>query len=515
MNLWGLIKRGFMYYPDNVALIHGDHRITYRELENRINRLSNVFQGLGLKKGDTVSVLGENSIMVLVAQYAIMKSGLIWAPLNFRNHPREHVYYLNNAESKALVMQQQFAEGIDSIRGQLATCQFFIVDGEGYEGMLDYGDLMSQAGDRPVEVDIFENDVIGILHTSGTTGKAKGVVHTHRNWTVMALMIRSLLDIRETDSALYIAPTNHGSGLLVGPHLMMGVKNILVSHMDLDVILNVIQEERITTIWLAPTIIYFLLAYPGLEKHDFSSLRNLCYSSAPIAVEKLKEAIDIFGQTFNQTYGLTECPLITSLDVTEHVVDGDSTQTQRLGSAGREYMLTDVRVVDEKGNRVPAGETGEVIVRSPLVMKEYWKDPTATAEAIRGGWLYTGDMGRLDEDGYLFIADRKKDLIITGGYNVYPKEVEDIIYKHPAVFEAAVIGIPDEMWGESVKACVVLKPDAKATEDEIIALCKEHLASYKKPKSVDFIDALPKNLTGKILKAQLREKYWQGRERQV
>jgi acyl-CoA synthetase (AMP-forming)/AMP-acid ligase II len=331
----------------------------------------------------------------------------------------------------------------------------------------------------------------------------------------MTLMIRSLLDIRTTDAALYIAPTNHGSGLLVGPHLMMGVKNILVSHMDLDFILNVIQEEKITTIWLAPTIIYFLLAYPGLEKFDFSSLRNLCYSSAPMAVEKLKEAIGVFGQAFNQTYGLTECPLITSLDVTEHVVDGDSVQTLRLGSAGREYMLTDVRVVDEKGNRLPAGEMGEVIVRSPLIMKEYWKDPKATADAVRDGWLYTGDMGHLDEDGYLFIADRKKDLIITGGYNVYPKEVEDIIYKHPAVFEAAVIGVPDDMWGESVKACVVLKPGAQAAEDEIINLCKEHLASYKKPKSVDFIDALPKNLTGKILKAQLREKYWQGRERQV
>lgn len=515
MDLWGLIKRGFMLYPDNTAIVHGDQRITYAEFERQINRMANILRELGLQKGDAVSVLGENSVMVLVAQYALIKSGLVWAPLNFRNHPNEHAHYLNNAESKAVILQQQFAEGMDSIRDRLDTCKHFIVDGEGYEGMLRYSDLMEKADDSPFKVEIHENDILGILHTSGTTGKAKGVVHTHRNWTIMSMLISSILDIRKTDVALYIAPTNHGSGLLVGPHLMMGVKNILVSHMDLDYILNTIQEEKVTTMWLAPTIIYFLLAYPTLKDYNFGSLRNLCYSSAPMSSEKLKEAIGIFGNTFNQTYGLTECPMITGLEALEHVVDGTDEQVLRLGSAGREYMLTDVRVVDENGADVPNGEMGEIIVRSPLVMKEYWKNPEATAVAIRDGWLYTGDMGHLDKNGFLFIADRKKDLIITGGYNVYPKEVEDVIFKHPAVFETAVIGVPDEMWGESIKACVVLRPGMQASEEDIISLCKENLASYKKPKSVEFIDALPKNLTGKILKAELREKYWQDRERKV
>ena len=515
MDLWSIIKKGFMYYPDQVALVHGEQQVTYREFEGMINRLANSLRELGLKKGQAVSVLGENSVMVLAAQYALIKSGLIWAPLNFRNHPDEHAHYLNNAESKAVILQQQFAEGIDSIRSKLKTCRHFIVDGGGCEGMLKYDDLLGQASDQPFDAGVDENDILAILHTSGTTGKAKGVVHTHKNWILMTLMIRTVLDVQRTDAALYIAPTNHGSGLLVGPHLMMGVRNLLVSHMDLDYILETIQKEKITTIWLAPTIIYFLLAYPSLRDYDFSSLRNLCYSSAPMAVEKLKEAIEVFGNTFNQTYGLTECPMITGLEADEHAVDGTADQIKRLGSAGREYIMTDIRVVNETGQDLPAGETGEVIVRSPLIMKEYWKDPAATAASLKDGWLYTGDMGYLDEDRYLFIADRKKDLIITGGYNVYPKEIEDVLYKHPAVYEAAVIGVPDDMWGESVKACVVLKPGQTATEEDLINLCREHLASYKKPKSVDFMDSLPKNLTGKLLKAQLREKYWQGRERQV
>ncbi|MEW6264076.1 MAG: long-chain-fatty-acid--CoA ligase [Thermodesulfobacteriota bacterium] len=515
MDLWNLVKRGFMYYPDNVAVIHGDQRVTYRQLEQRINRLSNALSHLGLKKGDSVSVLGENSLTVLEAQYAIIKNGLVWVPLNMRNHPKEHAHCLNNAESKALIMLPTYAEGIASVQGELETCRHFIVDGPGFGDMMRYDDLMAAADDTPTKHDIDENDNLCIMHTSGTTGQAKGVVHTHKTWVLMSFMTSCLLDIKESDVAIYVAPINHGSGILIGPHFMMGVPNILVSHLDVDYILQTIQKEKVTTMWLAPTIIYFLLAYPNTKRYDFSSLRNLCYSSAPIAVEKLKEALSVFGRKFNQTYGLVECPMITNLTAEEHVVDGTPAQTHRLGSAGRELILTEVRVVDDQGRALPPGEKGEVITKSPLVMKEYWKNPEATAEALRGGWLYSGDMGYLDEEGYLYIADRKKDMIITGGYNVYPKEVEDVIYTHPSVFEAAVIGIPDDLWGESVLACVTLKPGQPATEEEIIALCKNNLASYKKPKSVKFVYSLPKSLTGKILKTELRQAYWAGKERQV
>lgn len=504
-----------MYRPDRDCVIFGEQRVTYREFEARLNRLVNLLYGLGLEKGDRISVLSENSMTATEAMIGVEKSGMVWAPLNFRHVPAEHVYHLNNAGSKAVIMQQQFAEGIASVRDELETVEHFIVDGEGFGGMDSYEDLMAKASDRPTVIDIDENDPVALMYTSGTTGKAKGVLHTHKSFGALATFSAIELGVQADDVVVYVAPINHGAGILLPPHLMMGVPNILISHLDVDYILDVIQKEGVTTMWLAPTIIYFLLAYPNRANFDLSSLRSLPYSSAPIAVEKLKEALDVFGNVFAQAYGLVECPVITMLAHDDHVVGGSEEQTSRLGSAGREIIYTRVRVVDSGGNDMPVGETGEIIVNSPLVMKEYWRDPEATAETLRDGWLYTGDVGYLDEGGYLFIADRLKDLIITGGYNVYPKEVENVIFKHEAVFEAAVIGVPDETWGESVKAFVALKPGMQATEEEIIQLCKDNLASYKKPKSVEFVDALPKNMAGKILKTELRAPYWEGRERQV
>jgi acyl-CoA synthetase (AMP-forming)/AMP-acid ligase II len=515
MDMWSLMKRGFMYNPDRDCAIFGEQRVTYREFEKRINKLVNLLYGLGLEKGDRVSVLAENSMTALEAMIALEKSGMVWAPLNFRHHPTEHAYHLNNAGSRALILQQHFAEGVESVKDELETVEHLIVDGEGYSGMDGYDDLMAKASAKHTDIDIDEDDPVALMYTSGTTGKAKGVVHTHKSFGALATFAAIELGIQDTDVVIYVAPINHGAGILLPPHLMMGVPNILIAHLDVDYILDVIQKEGVTTMWLAPTIIYFLLAYPNRENFDLSSLRSLPYSSAPIAVEKLKEALDVFGSVFAQAYGLVECPVISMLSRDDHVVGGSEEQTRRLGSAGREIIYTKVRVVDEDGNDLPPGEPGEIAVSSPLVMKEYWRDPEATAAAIRDGWLYTGDVGYLDEGGYLFIADRLKDMIITGGYNVYPKEVENVIFMNDAVFETAVIGIPDETWGESVKAFVVLKPGMEATEEEIIGLCKDKLASYKKPKSVEFTDALPKNMAGKILKTELRAPYWEGKERQV
>ena len=515
MDMWSIMKRGFMYRPERDCVIFGEQRVTYREFEKRLNKLANMLYGLGLQKGDRVSVLSENSMTAAEAMIGVEKSGMVWAPLNFRHVPAEHVYHLNNAGSRAVIMQQQFAEGIASVRDELETVEHLIVDGEGFEGMDSYEDLMARASDKTTTVDIDEDDPVALMYTSGTTGKAKGVLHTHKSFGALATFAAIELGIQDSDVVIYVAPINHGAGILLPPHLMMGVPNILIAHLDVDYILDVIQKEKVTTMWLAPTIIYFLLAYPNRANFDLSSLRSLPYSSAPIAVEKLKEALDTFGSVFAQAYGLVECPVISMLSRDDHVVGGSEEQTKRLGSAGREVIYTEVRVVDDDGSALPPGEMGEIIVNSPLVMKEYWRDPEATAQALRDGWLYTGDVGYLDDMGYLFIADRLKDMIITGGYNVYPKEVENVIFKHEAVFEAAVIGVPDETWGESVKAFVALKPGMQATEEEIIAVCKDNLASYKKPKSVDFVDALPKNLAGKILKTELRAPYWEGKERQV
>ncbi len=504
-----------MYHPGRECVIFGEQRVTYREFEARLNKLVNMLYGLGLEKGDRVSVLSENSMTAAEAMIGIEKSGMIWAPLNFRHVPAEHAYHLNNAGAKAVIMQQQFAEGIATVRDELETVEYFIVDGEGFDNMHSYEGLMGKASDKATAIDIEEDDPVALMYTSGTTGKAKGVLHTHKSFGALATFTAIELGIQDSDVAIYLAPINHGAGILLPPHLMAGAPNILIAHLDVDHILDVIQKEKVTTMWLAPTIIYFLLAYPGRTNFDLSSLKSLPYSSAPIAVEKLKEALDTFGTIFAQAYGLVECPVISMLSRSDHIVGGSEEQSKRLGSAGREIIYTKVRVVDDDDNALPPGEMGEIIVNSPLVMKEYWRDPEATAQSLRGGWLYTGDVGYMDEGGYIFIADRLKDMIITGGYNVYPKEVENVIFKHEAVFEAAVIGVPDETWGETVKAFVALKPGMQATEDEIIALCKDNLASYKKPKTVEFMEALPKNMAGKILKTALRAPYWEGKERQV
>lgn len=517
MGLWNLVELGFQQHAEKVAIIHDERRVTFQDLEKRINKMVNALYGLGLKKGDSVSILAENSLMAVEVQYALFKGGFVWVPLSFRNQPRENAYYLNNAGVKALVMQSQFAQGMEGVRTDIQTVEHYIVDGKDDFGMHRYEHLMSRASDDDQPIDVNNNEPLGLLHTSGTTGKAKGVVHTHRNWAMLAFSAIWSLGIQSTDVVLHIGSINHGSGSFICPHLMMGVPQVLANHMDVEFVFRTIQKERVTTVWLAPTMIYLMLDHPDIRNYDLCSLRVMPYSSAPMAVHKLKEALRVFGNKFQQAYGLTECPLITLLSPKDHLnaTLGNEKALRHLASAGQRALMTDVRIVAGDGGDLPRGAVGEIAVRSPLVMKEYWKDPAATSKSLRNGWLFTGDVGYLDDDGYLFIKDRAKDMLITGGFNVYPREVEDAILKHPAVLETAVIGVPDDLWGESVKAFVVLKPGMKASEEDIISVCKENLSSYKKPRSVDFVMALPRNHAGKVLKTELRKPYWEGRERQV
>jgi acyl-CoA synthetase (AMP-forming)/AMP-acid ligase II len=281
-------------------------------------------------------------------------------------------------------------------------------------------------------------------------------------------------------------------------------------------LLETIQMERITTLYLVPTMIVMLLAYPELKKYDLSSLKNIRYGASPISANVLKNAIEVFGNIFVQGYGLTEASMpMTLLLKEDHVLDGSEKKLRRLNSIGREVYVATVRIMDESGNLLPPGQVGEIVVRSDQVMEGYWKKPEATAETLRDGWLHTRDMGYMDEDGYIYLVDRKDDMIVSGGFNIYPKEVEDVLYSYPAVLEAAVFGVPDEKWGEAVKAVISVRSGMKVTEEEIIEHCRKHLASYKKPKSVDFIKELPKSPFGKIWRRKLKEPYWQGRKRMI
>ena len=342
---------------------------------------------------------------------------------------------------------------------------------------------------------------------------------THRNLLMMVeCFLTDINPAQRSDVILHAGPITHGSGISIFHHIARGAANALplTASFDPPKIFEAIQRYRATTLFLAPTMVNILVNSPAKSSYDLSSLHTIFYGGGPMHVEHILEAVRTFGNIFVQIFGQGEAPMtVTSLSREEHIVDGDPQRLKRLASTGPEVTGVRVCIVDEQDNEVPSGEMGEIVVRGDLVMTGYWNNPEATAETLRGGWLHTGDMGYLDSEGYLFITDRIKDMIISGGANIYPREVDEVIAQHPAVSEVAVIGVPDELWGESVKAEVVLRDGASATEDDIIEFCRLRMASYKKPRFVEFLPSLPKNAYGKVLKRELRDRHWEGQERKV
>jgi acyl-CoA synthetase (AMP-forming)/AMP-acid ligase II len=346
----------------------------------------------------------------------------------------------------------------------------------------------------------------------------KGVMNTHRSYQtfIANFMIRVSYPSDQPPVNLMAAPMTHTAGLLAVPCTARGGTTVVLTKPDPAAMFEAVAKHRVTELFLPPTVIYRLLDIPSIRQCDFSSLRYLLYGAAPMSVEKLKQAIEVFGPVMMGGYGQTEAPgTISFLRPEEHFVDGRIAPDERLSSVGRPSPMVRVEILGEDNRPLAQGETGEICVRGDLVMKGYYKDPAKTAETIVDGWLHTGDVGHLDAEGYLHITDRKKDMIISGGFNVYPGEVEQVIWSHPAVQDCAVIGVPDEKWGEAVKAVVELKAGRTVTAEELIALCKEKLGSVKAPKSVDFVAALPRSAAGKVLKKDLRKTYWEGQERRI
>jgi long-chain acyl-CoA synthetase len=426
---------------------------------------------------------------------------------------------LNDSGAFALIYGEELRDHLAEIRGNLTSIKHFICVGRGAAGDLTYDQVLDGQRETPPDLAIEPQDLAWIFYTSGTTGHPKGAMLTHRNLITMAEQF--LLDInpaRPTDVLLHAAPITHGSGLSIFHHIARGAASAFPATRSFDPprIFEAIQRYRATTMFLVPTMINVLLASPDRTKYDLSSLHTIFYGGAPMYVEQLQAALRAFGPIFVQIFGQGEAPMtVTSLPKEEHLAGDDPVKLKRLASAGREVTGIRVRIVDDADRDLPPGEMGEIVVRGDLVMKGYWNKSEATADTLRGGWLHTGDIGYLDEDGYLYITDRKKDMIISGGANIYPREIEEVICRHPAVFEVAVIGVPDEKWGETVKALVVAREGMRVTEAEIIEHTKRHLASYKKPQSVEFLTALPKNAYGKVLKRELRDRYWAGRARKV
>ena len=527
MNLGYLLSRSADAHPSHPAIIFGSRVLTYRELNERVNRLASAFADLGLHPGDRVAIFSPNRPEILETLLAAWKAGLAAVPVNFRLHRNEVLYILNHSEARLLVYAGVYQQDIELIAPKLSATRILVcLDGvlpgapprrefNGFEAF-SYEELVRRGTGAERVAPVDGDDLAWLFYTSGTTGRPKGAMLTHRILLMMTMnACADVYPFSHEDIALHVAPLTHGSGLYTLPLIAKGSTNIILDtpRFDPETVFALIQEHRVTVLpFLAPTMVKRLVESDARERYNLRSLRCIVYGGAPMYVEDLLAALRAFGPILAQIYGQGECPMtITGLAREEH----DPAYPERLASAGTARTGVEIRVQDERGNVLGRGEVGEIAVRSDLVMKGYWRDPEATAKTIVDGWLKTGDVGYLDENGYLYILDRTKDLIISGGNNIYPREVEEVLLRHPAVQEACVFGVPDPEWGEAVKAVVVLKPGCTATEEELISFCRDHLASYKKPRSVDFVEELPKNAYGKVLKRELRNRYWQGRARKV
>ncbi len=502
------------------AVACGETRYTWDEFDQRTDALARGLASIGVVRGDRVAVLMLNCHRYLELYYACARMGAVIVPLNIRFARPEIVFILNDSESKVLVVDSTFAPHATG-RDTFPTVEGIVFCGEETpEGMINYDDVISKGTHmlESVDQEMEDDDLAGLFYTGGTTGRAKGVMLSHKN--IMANAINGIVAINFTsrDRWLHAAPMFHFADLAATFGLSaLGACHVFIPMFQPEQVLQIIQKEQVTVTVLVPTMINALLNHPEVDQYNLSSLRRLVYGASPMPVELLKQGLQKWGQIFMQGYGMTETsPLLTVLDTVDHILDGTPEQVRRLSSCGKEILGVEVRVVNVDGENVHPGEIGEIVASGPNVMMGYWRMPEATSAALVEGWMRTGDLATIDEENYIYIVDRVKDMIISGGENVYSVEVENALYTHPSVLEAAVIGIPDETWGEAVHAVVVCKPGMHVSSDELIEHTRALIAGYKVPHSVEFSqDALPKSGAGKILKRDLRDKYWEGKSRNV
>ncbi|MGO9147318.1 MAG: class I adenylate-forming enzyme family protein [Desulfomonilia bacterium] len=517
-NLGDIPRAAAIHYPDRIAVVFEGQRWTYREFNARINRVANALAALGCKKGQRLTVMADNCSKYLEAYFAAAKLGMSVTPLNTRLGDDEIVFIINDSEATRLIVGDGYEEKVRNFKPQLENITSWISFDKPVDGFLDYDALLAGVMDDEPDRDLYdvqEDDLAILMYTGGTTGLPKGVMLSHRNVMLSGTMAALSMNLNRDDATCYVLPIFHISWWPILAIMNVCGKVCINRKPNLDTIFQLIQDEKCTHMNLVPTIYGWMADYPNIEKYNLSSLRILSYAGSPFPTEVLVRCIKKFGNIFGQGYGSTETAgaPVTMLSWEDHHLQGP--KTKYLTSAGKAAPCSRVKIVDENDNAVPTGEIGEICVRGKHVMLGYWKNPKLTAEVLRGGWLHMGDMGYMDENGYIFMTDRKADMIISGGENVYPKEVEDVIYTHPAVRECSVVSSPSEGWGEIVRAVVVLKLGAEATEQDIIDHCKKTLAGYKCPKAVSFWDDLPKSIIGKILKKEIKQKFWEGKDRMI
>lgn len=502
--------------PDRPAIVCGGKRVTYAEVSDRVNRLANVLGDMGVQKGDMVSILQVNCSQYVEAYFAAAKLGAIFVPLNFRAKSDELGYMLNNCEAKVLLVGERYVDLVNEMRPQLPKAEHFICIESKPDGMLNYDEVLASASPEEVFSEIDDDDVTILMYTAGTTGRPKGVPLTHNSFSLYVLNNVTPVDLEIEETNLLTVPLYHVAGVQAVMAAVYGGRTLaMLKQFEVKEWLKTVQEQKANRAMLVPTMLKRVIEDEDFDKYDLSSLKVITYGAALMPFEVIKKAIDMFpGVMFINAFGQTEtASTITSLGPDDHVITGsDEEKAKKLkrlqSSIGRPMDDVEIKIVDDDGKELPTGGLGEILAKGPRVMSGYWKDEEKTAKVLTAdGWLRTSDRGYVDEEGYIYLAGRGDDMIIRGGENISPGEVEDVLYAHPKIDEAAVIGVPDPDWGQEPKAVVVLKGGETATGEEIMEFCRERLSSFKRPRYVTFVGELPRTSTGKVLKRDLRDEH--------
>jgi long-chain acyl-CoA synthetase len=510
-----ILYRNALLYQDDEAFVYGNERITHSEYNAAVNKIIHALQKLNVDRSKPVSILSWNSLPSVIAYSTTLKGKYIASMLNPRLTADELEYIINYSETDTLFVGPELVETVTLLKPRVPQIKNYVVLEGITKGMISFKDLLNTHSSDEPDMKVDEDDLTCIIYTSGTTGVPRGALYTQRCFIDDSRTFALNVNVQQSDRHLQVTPQFHIAGnTWLRTFLYIGACTIIHKFFDPLKTLQAIQDEKATHMNIVPTQVVAMLNTPDFADYDLSSMKLIWYGASPMPLEVLKKGIKSFGCIFGEGYGQSESgPAITHMPKEDHdVLDKPEAQQKHLSSAGRPDIGVQVRIVDLKGNDCEPGAIGEIIVKSKHIMVGYWKKPEDTKNTVIDGWLYTGDMGYYDEHGYIYIADRKKDMIISGGENIFPREVEEVLYKHPVVLEAAVIGIPDDYWVEKVHAVIVARKGYPVTPEEIIAFCKKHIAGYKTPKSIEFVEALPKNAAGKILKKELKEKYWRQKQ---